>query len=293
MRRRLRWSAPGSGSRRFLRGGAGSRRSGGGPSRTGSASGGGGKRAAQKPLGYDVPHTWTRALDAYRYPVDLREFSGAPDHAGWFDLNIDRGDPIQTMAFETRFRRQARRRLEPWAEVVFWKLYTMPPARNNTTRAVLAHDVAVAEVWSLCMEYVENPRRQSFSAFRAKLFDTPRVATAATFPAFLCPESFPMVDTQITRWAWDNGASHDYSAVGGPALACIPDLQGEQVMESHWPFVESWIRWCRFTARRLTELTGRAWRARDVEMAVFTAQRAKREGRDMPLTPLAKTCTDG
>ena len=127
------------------------------------------------------------------------------------------------MEFERRFREKAQDHLAAWGEVVFWKLYTMPPARDNTTRAVLAREVSVAELWSLCMEYVENPCKQSFSTFRAKLFDTPRVATAATFPAFLCPESFPMVDKQITRWARDNGASHDYFAVGGPALVCIPD----------------------------------------------------------------------
>ncbi len=189
------------------------------------------------------------------------------------------------MCFERRFRDKAWKHREAWGEVVFWKLYTTPLARNRTTQRVLdrVHDVDANELWTLCMGYVENPCRGSFSAFREKLFDTARVATAATFPAFLCPQRFPMVDIQVTRWAKKNGPSQGYSSVGGPDLLCVPDLRGEQVMESHWPFVESWIKWCQFTAGELTRRTGCVWRARDVEMAVFTAQR-----NNLPLTPLAQ-----
>ena len=244
-----------------------------------------------------MPHTWKSALDAYQYPVDLRRFVGAGENPGWFELNLDSGDRAQTMDFENRFRNKAQEHLRAWGEVVFWKLYAMPPARNRTTSGVLKHEnaLSVTDLWQLCMQYVEtseNPSRAAFSAFRKKLFDTPRVATAATFPAFLCPQLFPMVDTQITRWAKANGPPHGYSDVGGPDLVCIPDLDGEQVMESHWPFVESWIKWCQFTAKVLSRCTGCSWRARDVEMAVFTAQRAKQKGLDMPLTPLAKTYVD-
>jgi len=34
-----------------------------------------------------------------------------------------------------------------------------------------------------------------------------------------------------------------------------------------------WIAWCRECAQELTDITETRWRARDVEMAVFTAQR--------------------
>lgn len=36
--------------------------------------------------------TWAKALDAYRYRVDLTGFPGAHEHRGWFDLKIDPGD---------------------------------------------------------------------------------------------------------------------------------------------------------------------------------------------------------
>ena len=69
--------------------------------------------------------------------------------------------------------------------------------------------------------------------------------------------------------------------VGGGDLECVPALKQGVLMESHWQFIQSWIAWCRFTARELSQRTGFAWRARDVEMAVFTAQK-----RELSLTPL-------
>ena len=219
-----------------------------------------------------MPHTWRKALDAYRYPVDLKRFADAAKYPGWFDQNIHPGDRRQTMDFEAKFRKHGPDNLEAWGEVAFWKNYAMPKARNKITRKVLARGVSGAKLWKKCNRYIENLDLKSFRKFRKLLFEAPVVATAATFPAFVRPDKFPMVDKQITRWALEHGAEHRYP--GGPALECVPDLSGGEVLrESHWPFVESWIRWCRFTACKLEKLTGETWRARDVEMAVFTAQR--------------------
>ena len=147
---------------------------------------------------------------------------------------------------------------------MFWKLYTGPfGAAHRTADKLLGAGASPADLWSSCSAYVENPSLESFRAFRRKLFTTPVVATAATFPAFICPERFPMVDKQVTKWALENGSG------------------GDVLRESHWPFVESWIAWCQFTAGKLSQCSGCTWRARDVEMAVFTAQRARK------LDPLA------
>ena len=226
--------------------------------------------------------TWERALDSYRYPVDLTDFRDARKHRGWFHQNIA-GNRTETMSFETRFREQAHEHLEAWGEVVFWKLFSSGTGRAaKRAAALLGSGVAPADLWSWCADYIANPNLESFRAFRHKLFTQPVVATAATFPAFICPEKFPMVDTQITRWANDNGGAYGYSAVGGPDLECVPRLRpGAVLRESHWRFVESWIAWCQFTAGILSQGTGRVWRARDVEMAVFAARR-----RDLTLKPL-------
>ena len=86
-----------------------------------------------------------------------------------------------------------------------------------------------------------------------------------TFPAFICPEKFPMVDVQVAKWARTSGRLH-VSSNYGCQLLCPPDLTpGQVVKEGHWPFVESWIGWCRSTACELSRRTNFAWRARDVE----------------------------
>ena len=41
-------------------------------------------------------------------------------------------------------------------------------------------------------------------------------------------------------------------------------------------FVLPWIDWCQCTADMLNQRTDHHWRARDVEMAVFTAQRSQK-----------------
>jgi hypothetical protein len=66
---------------------------------------------------------WTAALARYRYPVDLRGIHNAPD--GFFGSQVD-GDRSSTIAFEERFRTLAPGALEPWYEVIFWKIYSQP-----------------------------------------------------------------------------------------------------------------------------------------------------------------------
>ena len=97
-------------------------------------------------------------------------------------MNIDPGDPLQTMGFETRFRGQARHHLRAWGEVVFWKLYGMPQARNRTTEQVLASGATSMALWSSCMDYMTNPNLESFRAFRNKLFGNPAYAPRETLP---------------------------------------------------------------------------------------------------------------
>ena len=225
--------------------------------------------------------TWENALNGYEYAVDLADFADASAYPGWFERRIDPGNRRQTMDFEARFRAKAPRHLEAWAEVVFWKNYSMANVRNRITRRVLDLDVHPEDLWSSCEDYVSTPNLTTFRVFRAKLFKTRVVATAATFPAFMRPDRFPMMDKRITAWAHKNRCLHSYAALDGPELRCVPDLKGDVIRESHWPFIESWIEWCQCTSSKLCGLADGAWRARDVEMAVFAAQ-----GRGQPLTPL-------
>lgn len=208
--------------------------------------------------------TWEAALDKYRYPVDLREFGETSP--GWFELHLDRGDWAQTSAFEARFRREAPYCLEAWAEVLYWKLYFRRGIARKRATELLRSRRTARDLWSLCGVYIEERDRRSFSAFRKMLFPSKVVAAAATFPAFIRPDVFPMVDTQIAEWIRSHGRAHAFPG-------SVTDVPEGNIEERHWCFVEDWIRWCRSTADRLGLQTGRTWRPRDVEMAVFSAQR--------------------
>ena len=214
-----------------------------------------------------MPQCWKDALDGYCYRADLRTFAAASRHPGWFELNLDPGNRCQTMDLEARFRARAPSHLEAWAEVVYWKLYFRRGSARKKAMEVLCSGASPRALWSCCNDYIETRDRKTFSAFRKQLFGTPVVATAATFPAFICPDEFPMVDTQIAAWLRGNGRDHRF-----PDGVQIPE---GNIGERHWSFVEAWRRWCQSMAHQLRQRTEFAWRARDVEMAVFSAQRHK------------------
>ena len=225
-----------------------------------------------------MPDSWIEARDAYCYPVNLADFVDAHEYKGWFESNIC-GCLDSTRAFQKRFSENAPYHLEAWYEVVCWKLYSMPRdpksgkmPRDETTRRVI-NKLAKAKVtperlWALCQNYLNQEDQDSFHRLRENFFLSEVVAVTATFPAFLNPEKFPMVDSQITNWSKRNHEEHSY----GPDFTIREDL----INPNNWDFVKWWIKWSRLTAIKLHTLTGDEWSARDVEMAVFTAQRTGR-----------------
>ena len=121
-------------------------------------------------------------------------------------------------------------------------------------RDLNALDVLVVYVDGIV--FVSTPSLRKFRVFRDQLFQTPTVATAATFPAFMRPKQFPMVDRRITAWASRNGCLHSYAEVDGPELRCVPALGKDVLQDHHWPFIESWIAWCQceFLIRRVRRI---------------------------------------
>ncbi|MYC33785.1 MAG: hypothetical protein F4X64_11495 [Chloroflexi bacterium] len=237
-----------------------------------------------------MPQTWEKALDSYNYEVRLAEFQDAQMYPGWFKWDTGNGDRARTMEFEKRFRKLAPDHLEAWYEVVFWKLYSSDGAASHRARTVInaikESGVSAPQLWLLCQRYIDEPNRENFQSFRQNLVTSSAVAVAATFPAFACPEKFPMVDKHVTDWARHNGSHHGNQKPVGTILAEAPDLSGSVTalrddLMVHRRFVQSWNDWCQFIAELLNQRTNRHWRARDVEMAVFTAQR---DG--LPLNPL-------
>lgn len=222
---------------------------------------------------------WVYALESYSYPFDLRKYNDAPNYSGWFALSSSSGNRAETMQFEDYFRRYALESIEPWLEVVYWKLYNQPLSRNRTTRAIdrrlLSRQVSSRSLWDACNAFVEKPTRQNFESLRKMLVSSNTIAVAATFPAFLRPDLFPMVDRRVARWVARNMREHNSANPAGiqlvePATQVLLDKDAVLTMRD-FTFYERWIRWCYSTSQKLTQRTSQTWRARDVEMAVFTA----------------------
>lgn len=185
---------------------------------------------------------WNAARDAYWY-----------DHKG----------REATLEFQDEFRCGAATDIRAWFEVVRWK---SPRSAGRTIAHIARSGIRPNELLDLCEAYVHRPTLGNFQEFRRCIVKTDVVATAATFPAFLRPDLFPMVDTQTALWASQNRWAR---------IAGVPKIGKGVLYERHWEYVKSWIRWCYNTA----ELLGSDWTPRDVEMAVFTAQRS---GRNLP-----------
>ncbi len=223
-----------------------------------------------------MPQSWITALNRYSYPVRLSDYKRARKFPDFFTGEIS-GDPASTIEFEDYFRANYDRKVEPYFEVVFWKLYSQPMVRQGTTKRIadFVSDERV-EARQLCCAvdlFVEKPSRANAAVMRALLgLKAAVLATVLTFPAFVDPARYPMIDRRTASWVDSNCASHSKNR--GARLRPF-SLGTGVVSDSHFDSYLSWVYWCRETAEILTARRGMPWRARDVEMAVFTAARER------------------
>jgi len=90
-----------------------------------------------------------------------------------------------------------------------------------------------------------------------------------------------MIDNQVAKWVNSNRVNHS----GNTKIRLTQfKLNYTSLRENDFNSYLNWIKWCGETSEMLTRLTNDNWRARDVEMAVFTAQR-----NNVLLNPLPKT----
>jgi hypothetical protein len=220
-----------------------------------------------------MANTWKAALSAYRYPV-IRPFSDASSYPQWqHQPQLPKGDRAETMAFEDYFRTSGQSAIGPWAEVVFWKMASQGGRADIRTREILDRlkFIQPATLWDALTAYVEQPIEGKFDIFRSLFgFKTKVIAIVATFPAFVAPHRFPMVDTRIAKWVRSHFAERNAADPVGPQL--VPRSHDYGLSMTDFTFMQRWTDWCRHTAEKLVVLTEAEWRARDVEMAVFQAQ---------------------
>lgn len=222
-----------------------------------------------------MPHTWQRALAAYSYPVALPRYKRAADFAGFFVGNIA-GDRTTTMQFEDYFRARAPNATEVWYEVVFWKLFSQNRIREGTTNRVVGfiqqNAITLGKLWSALQGFVNTPTILNFRTLRGLLGQSVGLAVPLTFAAFANPHQYPMLDKKVALWVNGNRLAH--SANRANQLVDFKSYKTESqtyIRDTDFPAYVKWVWWCREVATVLSGRTEVVWRARDVEMAVFTA----------------------
>jgi len=218
--------------------------------------------------------SWTRALDAYSYPVNLRDYERAHEFPGFLNMIIV-GDRNSTITFENHYQETAPTNIAAFFEVVFWKLYSQKRIwQNSTTRIVdfvQEHRITPRQLWEVVHQFVESQTRENLKRIRKLLgIKTDVLAIALTLPALASPKTIPMIDNQVARWVNHNAADHNINRINKltPFKMSYTSLR-----DNDFSNYLDWVAWCQEVAHILIKLTGEEWRARDVEMAVFTAQR--------------------
>jgi hypothetical protein len=230
-------------------------------------------------MGGSLMPEWIRALEEYRYSVILHDYPNADQYQDFFNFPIPIGNRADTVAFETHFRDLAATNIEVWIEVIYWKMYSQKNRRNKITNQVVYHlqanEITPQALLSACENYIDDDTQLNLYVIRQLLgFATDVIAIAATFPAFLRPDLFPMVDTRIAKWVGQNMLTHNNANHNAPQLVrphYYLDRRTTVLTLKDFEFVHSWYRWCKYKANQLSELTPIEWRSRDVEMAVFKA----------------------
>lgn len=223
-----------------------------------------------------MPQSWTNALDSYDYPVELADYQGASNFPNFFKRHI-LGDRYSTMAFEDYFRENAQN-IEVWCEVVFWKLYSQKGRGDTNTKKCWdfwrEKTITGKELCRAANNFIANHSKDSFNEYRQlwPFYGSRVIAVIATPIAFLVPDRFPMVDTRVAKWI-DSQLDMHNNGLNNPQLIRSRYGQTESTVltMADFNFYLHWVHWAEHTAKELSQQTEMKWRARDVEMAVFTA----------------------
>lgn len=158
-------------------------------------------------------------------------------------------------------------------EVCFWKNYGSHLSRDGITYRLLKL-LALNENWKsyvyALVELALAPSFENFNSFMKACGQQNGFATPITFLSFYEPTVYPMVDKIIGFW-WNAHKSEYWKS---DALAFSQRDDGWlQPIQQNWDAYLEWADFCKKYSYLLTSKTGSPWRARDVEMAVWEAQK--------------------
>lgn len=141
-------------------------------------------------MNHEDAERWRQALSAYRYPVArdrIVRFAKRIDAAApWFNFDLSSGTRGETIDFEQRFRSFGPKAIEPWFEVIFWKLASMSGRGESKAAEMIeglsAINAQAPKLWSACANFVGAGSQKSFETLQDELFIvTKSIPVAATF----------------------------------------------------------------------------------------------------------------
>ena len=203
---------------------------------------------------------WKAAREAFSWTVDLRNFKDAAKYRPEF-FNLVIG-PEQVTEFEDAFRAELvpGGRVERAAEVVYWRNNGAFQSKTKITRALLGR-VNSPEAWDRFVSAVKNlAQTLTWESLRELRKLCGGFATPITFLSFFDPYQFPMVDRRIGDW-WEKRFPQEPQFV-----------RTQKVIAPHPKSWEAYLAWTEFCRRQAAALS---WRARDVEMAVWSDKNAQ------------------
>ena len=232
--------------------------------------------------------SWKYYLSKYDYPVQLWKFEIAKQYPQHFKMEI-RGDHKDTVAFEDYFRENMINSIEVYYEVIFWKYFSQPQFRQVGTGRIVEfieeRGVDAKSLYQSIHDFTEAPSIRNLKKIRWLLGISSRVlAVPLTLVSFYDPSSFPMIDNVVAKWV--NRNFEGYSKNKTYPLTPF-DRKYTSLQDNDFDNYINWKNWCCEMAEVLTDKTNTPWRARDVEMAIFTYERRRKKSDNvLPLDPL-------
>lgn len=221
--------------------------------------------------------SWHKALEEHKYPVDLTKYRNAKQFPGFFERKII-GDRQSTIGFEKHFRDTASTRIEPYLEVTYWKHSFRGPDKQTDTRfrKITKKGATAGELWQAVQQFVSDQTADNLQ----KIWDVfgyydNVLATPLTFPAFVSLETLPMIDIQVAKWVNGHLGQYDSNRICKLSPFNLNPLFPLKATGDNFHSYMNWVKWCREVSSVLTKLSTIPWGARDVEMAVYTAERSE------------------
>lgn len=223
----------------------------------------------------------------YNWSVNLSKFKYSKDYPNHFHEEINAKN---TRNFEDKFREAINAGFPSdqylvCGEVYYWKNNRSPSnnAKAKETIDYLATPARQKLFIDSLKVLAQNPNYNNFINFRRACNLPNGFATPITYLSFYSPDQFPMIDKIIAFWWRDN---KDRFGIDNVLLFRQRDdgwIQSITKKDSiqNWNAYLAWKVFCNRYGTILTKSTGTSWRSRDVEMAVWEAQK-----RCYPLDPV-------